>query len=83
MEATPLLVERLTATVNRLPLNKVQEVLDFADYLLTIQELPSPVSTESEDAILKLIGLFDSGINDLAENHDKYLTAIYAANKTL
>jgi hypothetical protein len=30
-----------------------------------------------EDPLWKIVGLFDSGLGDLAENHDKYLAEIY------
>ena len=31
-----------------------------------------------EDPLWKIVGIMDSGVGDLAEKHDKYLTEIYA-----
>ena len=104
MEAPPILIEKLTAVVNQLPPHQVQEVLDFASYLLTRQANGDELSLEQQraleliglfsgpenlaerhddylsqdDAALQLIGLFDSGIDDLAENHDKHLATFYS-----
>ena len=32
---------------------------------------------EESDALLGLIGMFDSGLTDMAVNHDKYLVEAY------
>jgi len=30
-----------------------------------------------DDPLWNIVGMFDSGVDDLSENHDKYLTEIY------
>lgn len=42
-----------------------------------VDEVLAGVSAE-EDPLADIIGLFDSGVGDLAERHDDYLAASYA-----
>jgi hypothetical protein len=78
MDVTPVLIEKLNNLVSQLPQNSVQEVVDFAGYLLDKENEPSSPAQTEDDPAMQIIGLFDSGIDDLAENHDKYLEDFYA-----
>src|SRR5689334_5164773 len=104
MEAASILIEKLMAVVNQLPPYRVQEVLDFASYLLTRHGNGDELSLEQQRALeligsfswpedlaekhdeylsdndpaQQIVGLFDCGIDDLAENHDKHIATFYS-----
>lgn len=83
MEAAPVMIEKINELVSQLPPNRLQEVLDFAGFLLEKETSQSSSQQIGDDPILQIIGLFDSGIDDLAENHDKYLAEFYAKDNNL
>lgn len=64
--------EALRALAKKRGVSMAELVRQGVDYVL------SEVSLE-EDPIMSLVGMFDSGVTDLAENHDKYLAEIYEA----
>jgi len=64
--------EALRALAKKRGVSMAELVRQGVDYVL------SEVSLE-EDPIMSLVGMFDSGVTDLAENHDKYLAAICEA----
>jgi len=38
-------------------------------------------ATADEDPLLDIVGMFDSGIGDLAEHHDEHLAAVLATHQ--
>lgn len=64
-------IEPLRAEAARRGVSLAELVRQGMDRLLA--EVPV-----EEDPLWKIVGIMDSGMGDLAENHDKYLTEIYA-----
>ena len=65
---------RMTAeTLATLPLEKQEEVYDFAKFLKTSSASATGRKKEKKGSVLNLIGLGKSGVGDIALNHDKYL----------
>jgi len=62
-------IEPLRAEAKRRGVSLAELVRQGVDHVL--QEAPI-----EEDPLWKIIGIMDSGVSDLAENHDKYLAAI-------
>ncbi|MEO5358663.1 MAG: hypothetical protein H7844_15390 [Nitrospirae bacterium YQR-1] len=70
---------------------KLLEKIDFPDgeVTVTISEIPNPEKEAVEldddawenDPFFKLAGFIDSGVGDLAKNHDKYLYGLVKNNK--
>ncbi len=83
MEATPVLIEKLNTLVSQLPPYRLQEVVDFADFLLARETGAVADQQTEDDPLLGIIGMFDSGIDDLAENHHKYLAEFYAKDNNI
>jgi hypothetical protein len=61
----------LRAEAKRRGVSIAELVREGVDHVL--QEAPL-----EEDPLWRIIGIMDSGIGDLAENHDKYLADTYA-----
>ena len=72
MESDAILIEKLTAAVERLPASKAQEVLDFVEFLITKEEQTRAVTgaepDPAKDPILSFIGGVSHG--SLAHNID-------------
>jgi hypothetical protein len=64
-------IDPLRAEATRRGVSLAELVRQGVDRLL--EEAPV-----EEDPLWKIVGIMDSGVGDLAENHDKYLTEIYA-----
>jgi len=62
-------IEPLRAEAKRRGVSLAELVRQGVDHVL--QEAPI-----EEDLLWKIVGIMDSGVSDLAENHDKYLAAI-------
>lgn len=43
-----------------------------------VDRILTEVSVDGEDPLEKIVGMFDSGIGDLAEKHDEYLAKMIA-----
>lgn len=68
---------RMTAdTLATLPLEKQEEVYDFARFLKTTAEQAATMRKKRKGSVLNIIGLGKSGLGDMALNHDKYLYRI-------
>ncbi|MCL5995065.1 MAG: DUF2281 domain-containing protein [Chloroflexi bacterium] len=72
MESDAILIEKLTAAVERLPASKTQEVLDFVEFLIAKEEQARAVTgvepDPGKDPILSFIGGVSHG--SLAHNID-------------
>jgi hypothetical protein len=70
-------LDDLVATVERLPEDKAQEVLDFAQFLLHQSGSPSEDQSQGvaweNDPLWDIVGLGESGVGDVSAEHDKYL----------
>jgi intracellular sulfur oxidation DsrE/DsrF family protein len=64
-------IDPLRAEAKRRGISLAELVRQGVDRLL--EEAPV-----EEDPLWKIVGIMDSGVGDLAEKHDKYLTEIYA-----
>jgi intracellular sulfur oxidation DsrE/DsrF family protein len=64
-------IDPLRAEAKRRGVSLAELVRQGVDRLL--EEAPV-----EEDPLWKIVGIMDSGVGDLAEKHDKYLTEIYA-----
>ena len=64
-------IEPLRAEAKRRGASLAELVREGVDHVL--QETPV-----EEDPLWKIVGIMDSGVGDLAQNHDKYLAEIYA-----
>jgi intracellular sulfur oxidation DsrE/DsrF family protein len=64
-------IEPLRAEAKRRGAALAELVREGVDHVL--QETPV-----EEDPLWKIVGIMDSGVGDLAQNHDKYLAEIYA-----
>jgi hypothetical protein len=64
-------IEPLRAEATRRGVSLAELVRQGVDRLL--EEAPI-----EEDPLWKIIGIMDSGVGDLADNHDRYLAEIYA-----
>jgi hypothetical protein len=68
-------IEPLRAEAKRRGVSLAELVREGVDRIL--QEAPV-----EESPLWNIVGIMDSGIDDLAENHDRYLSEIYSgANK--
>jgi hypothetical protein len=60
MESNTILIEKLTAAVERLPASKAQEVLDFVEFLIAREEQASAASgaepDPDKDPLIRFIG---------------------------
>ena len=63
-------IDPLRAEAKRRGVSLAELVRQGVDRLL--EEAPV-----EEDPLWKIVGIMDSGVGDLAENHDKYLAEIY------
>jgi intracellular sulfur oxidation DsrE/DsrF family protein len=64
-------IEPLRAEAARRGVSLAELVRQGVDHVL--QEAPV-----EEDPLWKVVGIMDSGVGDLADEHDKYLAEIYA-----
>ncbi len=75
MDSDALIIEKLTAAVERLPASKTQEVLDFVEFLIAREEqtrAPSGVDLDpATDPLLSFIGGVSHG--SLTHNIDNDL----------
>ena len=76
MKSEEILKNRVIREIKKLPKNKLQEVLDFVEYLLSKEHSTESVKSEedldpSQDPILKMIGRVSHG--SLAKDIDKEL----------
>ena len=67
-------IEPLRAEAARRGVSLAELVRQGVDRLL--EEAPV-----EEDPLWKIVGIMDSGVGDLAENHDKYLMEVYARER--
>ena len=65
-------IEPLRAEATRRGVSLAELVRQGVDRLL--EETPI-----EEDPLWKIVGIMDSGVGDLAENHDEYLAETYAS----
>ena len=65
MESDAILIEKLTAAAERLPVSKAQEVLDFVEFLLAREEQSRAARgaqpDQARDPILSFIGGISHG----------------------
>jgi hypothetical protein len=67
---------RMTAdTLATLPLEKQEEVYDFARFLKANTTHTATIEKKRKGSVLNIIGIGKSGVGDLALNHDKYLSS--------
>src|SRR5215204_2669198 len=72
----PEQVGELQAIADRWHVSVEDVIRQSVGMLLTtlyMREHPAPAESSEDDPLLGIIGLFDTGVSDLAENHDKYL----------
>ena len=66
-------LKKTVDTLASLPLEKQEEVYDFAKFLKKTAAEPAAKGKGRKGSVLNIIGLGRSGVNDVALNHDKYL----------
>ncbi len=70
MESNTVLIEKLTAAMERLPASKAQEVLDFVEFLIAREEQSGPADIvkpdPAKDPLLRFIG----GVSHGSLTHD-------------
>jgi len=60
-------------TLATLPLEKQEEVYDFAKFLKATTAKPEVKRVSKKKSVFNIIGLGKSGLKDVSLNHDKYL----------
>ena len=78
----PEQVEELQAIADRWHVSVEDVIRQSVGTLLTtlyMRDHPAPPESEEDDPLLGIIGLFDSGVGDLAENHDQYIAELVYA----
>jgi hypothetical protein len=70
-------LDDLAITLDRLPPDKAQEIVDFAQFLLHKTQVSGEVNTEAisweHDPLWDIVDLGESGVTDGSVEHDKYL----------
>lgn len=66
-------LKRTVDTLASLPLEKQEEVYDFARFLKETTPRPAAGGKVKKGSVLNIVGLGGSGARDIALNHDKYL----------
>ena len=76
---TQFLRQEILRYFDRLPDSFLAEVLLFLKFLLFKAEQPLPPETmnQESDPLAALVGTFDSGVSDIAANHDAYLVQLF------
>lgn len=75
----PEQIAELQAVADRWHVSVEDIIRQSIGSFLYAQENPTPAEPREDDPLRGIIGLFDSGVGDLAENHDQYIVELVQA----